>query len=87
MKRRSNGPTTAPKTEASSHEVVGHSATAGVESIGDGKATQLKTSYSRVCEFEKGIREPNLLVLLRYSDIAGVHMETLVNDKVELSDK
>ena len=48
------------------------------------KLLKLKTSYSRVCEYEKGIREPNLLVLLRYSEIAGVHMETLINDRVEL---
>ena len=41
-------------------------------------------SPARICEYESGIREPNLLVLLRYSEVAGLHMETIVNDKVKL---
>lgn len=34
--------------------------------------------------YELGQREPPLLVLLRYAQIAGVTMETLVDDKVKL---
>jgi len=41
-------------------------------------------SRARICEYEKGVREPNLLVLLRYAEVAGLHMETIVNDKVKL---
>ena len=48
------------------------------------KQLGIKTSFSRICEYEKGNREPNLLVLLRYSEIAQVHMETLVSDRVNL---
>lgn len=48
------------------------------------KLLKFKTSYARVSEYESGFREPNLLVLLRYSQLAGVHVETLINDKVEL---
>ena len=44
----------------------------------------LKTSYSRVSEYESGFREPNLLVLLRYSEIAKTCMCTLVDDKLKL---
>jgi transcriptional regulator with XRE-family HTH domain len=45
---------------------------------------KFKVSCARVSEYETGFREPNLLVLLRYSELAGVNMETLVNDKVKL---
>jgi transcriptional regulator with XRE-family HTH domain len=46
-----------------------------------------KVSYGRVSEFETGVREPNLLVLLRYSEIAGICMCTLIDDKLELPEK
>jgi hypothetical protein len=41
-------------------------------------------SPARVCEYESGIREPSLVVLLRYSEIAGLHMEVLANDNLKL---
>ena len=41
-----------------------------------------EVSCSRICEFEHGTREPNLMVLLRYSEVARVHMETLVDDLI-----
>jgi len=31
-----------------------------------------------------GLQEPNLNVLLRYSEIAGQHMEVLANDNLKL---
>ena len=34
--------------------------------------------------YEKGKREPPLIVLLRYAQIGGVTMETLVDDKVKM---
>ncbi len=37
--------------------------------------------------FEKSEREPNLLILLAYSRIARVHLETLVDDELNLPDK
>lgn len=37
-----------------------------------------------ISEFENGQREPSLLVLLQYTRISGVPMETLVDDKAEL---
>ena len=45
---------------------------------------EFKVSYARVSEYEHGVRLPSLLVLLRYSQIASVHMETIVNDRVDL---
>jgi transcriptional regulator with XRE-family HTH domain len=48
------------------------------------KLLEFKVSYSRVSEYESGVREPNLLVLLSYARIAGVSMDILVNDRLEL---
>lgn len=39
---------------------------------------------AHISRFESGTREPSLLVLLRYARLAGVPMETLVDDEVEL---
>ena len=39
---------------------------------------------SHIHRFEAGIREPSLLVLLEYSRIAGVSLEALVDDELEL---
>jgi transcriptional regulator with XRE-family HTH domain len=39
-------------------------------------------SDKRLCEFESGRREPNLLVLLRYARIAGCSIEHLIDDEI-----
>ena len=43
--------------------------------------------YARISEYETGLREPSLLTLLAYSRVAGVHMEVLADDTVDLPDK
>jgi transcriptional regulator with XRE-family HTH domain len=48
----------------------------------EGLATQ-----SKISEFESGKRDPSLLILLQYSRLAGVHMEDLVDDNVDLPAK
>ena len=45
------------------------------------------TTQSKISEFESGKREPSLLILLQYSRLAGVHMEDLVDDGVDLPEK
>jgi transcriptional regulator with XRE-family HTH domain len=42
---------------------------------------------SDISRYESGIREPSLIVLLRYSRLAGVAMEILVDDKMEFPEK
>lgn len=41
---------------------------------------------SQISDFEHGLREPPLLVLLQYAKVAGVTMEMLVDDDVDLPD-
>lgn len=41
-------------------------------------------SYHRISEYELGKREPLLVVLLQYARVAGVHMEDLVDDELDL---
>ncbi|HEX7955315.1 MAG TPA: helix-turn-helix transcriptional regulator [Pyrinomonadaceae bacterium] len=43
--------------------------------------------YARISEYETGQREPSLLTLLAYSRVAGVHMEVLADDELDLPDK
>jgi transcriptional regulator with XRE-family HTH domain len=43
--------------------------------------------YHRISEYESGRREPSLSVLLAYARVAGIHLEDIVNDKLELPDK
>jgi transcriptional regulator with XRE-family HTH domain len=45
----------------------------------EGLATQ-----SKISEFESGKRDPSLLILLQYSRLAGIHMEDLVDDEMDL---
>jgi Helix-turn-helix. len=41
---------------------------------------------THVSEFERGKREPSLLVLLRYARVAGVSTDLLIDDEMNLSD-
>jgi transcriptional regulator with XRE-family HTH domain len=46
-----------------------------------------KLFASAISGYEIGKREPPLPVLLQYSRIAGVPMESLVDDEIDLPDK
>jgi transcriptional regulator with XRE-family HTH domain len=43
--------------------------------------------YARISEYEQGIREPSLLTLLEYSRVAGIHLEVLADDGLDLPAK
>ena len=46
------------------------------------KALELTVDYSAVSGYERGAREPSLLVILKYARLAGCTMEDLVDDKI-----
>jgi DNA-binding XRE family transcriptional regulator len=48
------------------------------------RALELKVHYSAISNFELGTREPDLLIELRYARLAGISMETIVDDQIEL---
>jgi hypothetical protein len=39
---------------------------------------------ARICEYEKGVREPNLLVLLAYARAGDVPVEKLIDDELTI---
>jgi len=43
--------------------------------------------YNRISDFELGKREPPLPVLLQYARVAGVQMEVLADDELDLPEK
>jgi hypothetical protein len=47
---------------------------------------RLQMNTARICEFEHGTREPNLLVLLAYARAGDVPVERLIDDHLDLYD-
>ena len=48
------------------------------------RALELKVHYSAVSNFELGTREPDMIMVLRYARLAGVSMETIIDDQLNL---
>ena len=46
-----------------------------------------QVSQGKISEFETGRREPSLLVLLKYARAAGISMDVLVDDKMDLPER
>lgn len=46
-----------------------------------------RMAYYRISEFESGKGEPSLLILLQYAQVAGVCVDLLINDKLDLPAK
>lgn len=44
-------------------------------------------AYPRISEYERGIREPPLPILLKYARLVGVCVEMLIDDELDLPDK
>jgi transcriptional regulator with XRE-family HTH domain len=43
--------------------------------------------YTRISDYELDKAEPTLMILLRYARVAGVCVDTLIDDEVDLPDK
>ncbi|HZT35423.1 MAG TPA: helix-turn-helix transcriptional regulator [Nitrososphaera sp.] len=50
-----------------------------------GLADRVNRNY--ISNFERGIREPSLLVLLQYARAAGVYVDVLIDDEVDLPER
>ena len=48
---------------------------------------EIKTSTARLSEYENGIREPGLLLMLRYARIVGISVEVLIDDDLNLPER
>lgn len=55
-----------------------------LRSLGD---TKTKLHASHLSEYESGKREPPLTVLLRYAQAAGVPVELLIDDELDLPER
>jgi transcriptional regulator with XRE-family HTH domain len=40
--------------------------------------------YTAISKYELGRNEPSLIILLQYARVANIHMEILVDDKLDL---
>ncbi|MDT5123286.1 MAG: Helix-turn-helix domain [Acidobacteriota bacterium] len=54
------------------------------EMAGRIKPTKSTTHPGHISEFERGLREPTLPVLLRYARLAGVYVDALIDDDLDL---
>jgi transcriptional regulator with XRE-family HTH domain len=43
--------------------------------------------YNRISDYERGTREPPLPILLRYARVAGLYVEDLIDDDLDLPAK
>ncbi len=43
-----------------------------------------KMGYYRISEFESGKGEPSLIILLAYAQVAGICVDMLIDDEVDL---
>lgn len=44
------------------------------------------SSAARISEYESGVREPSLFMLLGYASVARVHLEFIIDDDILLPD-
>lgn len=46
-----------------------------------------RMAYHRISEFESGKGEPSLIILLAYAQVAGICVDFLINDELDLPAK
>ena len=50
-------------------------------------ALNLQVHYSAISNFELGTREPDLIVVLHYARLAGLPVEMLIDDQMNLPEE
>ena len=48
---------------------------------------QIKVQRTAIPRFEKGIREPSLIILLRYAKLVNISTDNLIDDQRELPER
>jgi hypothetical protein len=81
-----DGTLTPKQAQEVKSEVVGDQKTFEYESDGNGASAATEGALFCGVEFELGTREPDLIVVLRYSRLAGIPMESIVDDLLSLPD-
>lgn len=81
------GPREKPKRLAEKllaiRQMLGLSQTEMLKRLG----AELRMAYHRISEFESGKGEPSLIILLEYARVAGVCVEVLIDDTLNLPPK
>lgn len=44
-------------------------------------------AYNAILQYETGMNEPSLMILLQYARVAGVNMEVFADDELDLPEK
>jgi transcriptional regulator with XRE-family HTH domain len=48
---------------------------------------EVSITFKRISDYELGKNEPPLMILLQYARVAGLHMEALVDDELNLPER
>jgi transcriptional regulator with XRE-family HTH domain len=46
-----------------------------------------KLTREEISAYERGVREPSLLTILKYAQVAGVYVDSLIDDNVDLPEE
>jgi transcriptional regulator with XRE-family HTH domain len=57
----------------------------GLSQTGMLRKLKLNCAYGRISEFERGKRQPTIVVLLAYARAAKVPLEEIIDDEMELT--
>jgi transcriptional regulator with XRE-family HTH domain len=78
-----------PKPQRLAQKLLGIRRALGLSQIALVKEMEINESsvYKHISEYESGRREPSLLVVLAYARVAGVHVEDIINDHLDLPEK
>lgn len=49
--------------------------------------TRLGLTQARISAYERGVREPPLIILLEYARAANVYVDTLIDDEIDLPER